>query len=252
VPYRFAVDAGDYTDLASGRVFEGAPGHPAFPVRLASEIFQRCLAIRRARGENRPVSLYDPCCGGAYLLGTIGYLHLEEIERIAGSDVDEGILPLALRNLELLTLRGLDRRMAQLADLADRYGKDSHRAALSSARRMRVRVASDSRAGSLGVEVFPADALAPGVLLSSLAGRRIDVVVTDVPYGRGSAWGVPASAVGPPAHALLESLLPCLGPGAVVAVCADKAQDFRHEAYRRADVLGLGKRRVTILTRADG
>ena len=48
--YLYATERPDYSDLASGRVFYSLPGHPAFPIRLASEIFQRCLAFRRAAG----------------------------------------------------------------------------------------------------------------------------------------------------------------------------------------------------------
>jgi 23S rRNA (guanine2535-N1)-methyltransferase len=63
VKYRFAVQRENYEDLSSGRVLYGQPGSTAFPVRIASEIFQRC-AERLARLEAPPLySLYDPCCG---------------------------------------------------------------------------------------------------------------------------------------------------------------------------------------------
>lgn len=91
MPYRFATAASDYSDYAGGRVFYGAPGYPALPVRLASEVLQRCLAIR---GATSPAVLYDPCCGGAYHLGTLAYLHWQRIGAIAGSDVDAEALAL--------------------------------------------------------------------------------------------------------------------------------------------------------------
>src|SRR5690349_6954969 len=101
--YRFALDHEDYSDFAAGRVFYGLPGHPAFPVRLASEIFQRCRAISAAQLP----SIYDPCCGGAYLLSTLAYLHGKDIRRIVASDVDQSILQTADANLALLTIDGL-------------------------------------------------------------------------------------------------------------------------------------------------
>ncbi len=42
--YHYVYQAKDYSHFSSGRVFHSLPGHPAFPVRLASEIFQRCIA----------------------------------------------------------------------------------------------------------------------------------------------------------------------------------------------------------------
>ena len=44
--YKYVQEQSDYTDLSSGRVFYSLPGHPAFPAGLASEIFQRFVAIR--------------------------------------------------------------------------------------------------------------------------------------------------------------------------------------------------------------
>lgn len=59
MPYRFATERRDYSDYASGKVFYALPGCPAFPVRLASEIFQRCLEIRAAEDATQPCVLYD-------------------------------------------------------------------------------------------------------------------------------------------------------------------------------------------------
>jgi tRNA G10 N-methylase Trm11 len=205
------------------------------------------MAIRKACGERGTVTLYDPCCGGASLLGSVGFLHGEAIDRIVGSDVDEGILPLAARNLGLLTVEGMDRRMAELHELEQHFGKTSHRQALESARRMRERVLDLRRMRPLATRVFAADALSPASVGSCLASERIDLVVTDVPYGSGSAWSVSEPVQGRPAHAMLEALLPHLAPHSLVAVCADKAQRIAHEAYRRLEQFQVGKRRVAIL-----
>jgi len=61
--YQFAKERPDYSDLASGRVFYSLPGHPAFPIRLADEILQRCLARREASHVTGPCILYDPVVG---------------------------------------------------------------------------------------------------------------------------------------------------------------------------------------------
>src|SRR6266498_5343207 len=58
--YKYEKGFVDYSDLASGRVFYSSPGYPAFPVRLASEIFQRCMAHRETIYQNTtPCTLYD-------------------------------------------------------------------------------------------------------------------------------------------------------------------------------------------------
>src|ERR1041385_4120568 len=134
--YRFIQTREDYSDLAAGKVFHGLPGHPAFPVRLASEIFQRCLALRKDTDRTEPCVIYDPCCGGAYLLSTLGYLFWNDINRILASDIDTTVLQIAESNLALLTVDGLQRRATQLAELQARYGKPSHVEALASAQRL--------------------------------------------------------------------------------------------------------------------
>ena len=108
--YRFVRERENYEDYASGRVFVGMPGNPAFPVRLASEVLQRCAAIHRAEGHRGPFRVYDPCCGAAYHLVVIGYLHIGQIRKITGSDIDAEALALAERNLGMLSLAGLERR----------------------------------------------------------------------------------------------------------------------------------------------
>src|SRR5215213_9021775 len=132
--YKYAKEQQDYSDFSSGRVLYSLPGHPAFPVRLASEIFQRCVAQRETiHKTSTPCTLYDPCCGAAYHLSVLGYLHREHIREIIASDVDEKAVALAERNLGLLDAHGLDKRIHELSKMFEEYGKDSHREALQSA-----------------------------------------------------------------------------------------------------------------------
>src|SRR5262245_25916369 len=121
MPYRFVSERPDYSDFAAGPVLYSLPGRPAFPVRLASEIFQRCQAHLRRTGSAGPYTIYDPCCGSGYLLTVLAYLHRPMIQQLAGSDVDAEVIPLAARNLSLLTLAGVEARIAQLAELSERF-----------------------------------------------------------------------------------------------------------------------------------
>ncbi|HUX87113.1 MAG TPA: hypothetical protein VMW65_08935 [Chloroflexota bacterium] len=240
----------DYSDFAAGRVFRGLPGHPAFPVRLADEIFQRVLALFQDRGGRPPVTLYDPLCGGAYLLATLGYLHWPSLKRLVGSDLDPDALALAARNLGLLGAAGLAERVAQLNTLQSLYGKESHAEALTSARRFQERRAFLARSHSIETTLFQADATNPGDLELNLGSASVDLVITDVPYGRSSTWLDGTAGTIEPAgqiDRLLTALLPLLSPGAVVAVASDKGQRPGHASYQRLGKIQVGIRRVVFL-----
>ena len=101
--YKYVIAQQDYSDFSSGRVFYSLSGHPAFPVRLASEVFQRCVVSRKTIYENEtPCTLYDPCCGVAYNLSVLAHLHREYIQELIGSDIDKKAIALAKRNLQLV------------------------------------------------------------------------------------------------------------------------------------------------------
>jgi hypothetical protein len=247
MPYKFALDRADYSDLASGKVFLSAPGHPAFPVRLASEVFQRCLAIRAADGLTGRLTLFDPCCGAAYHLVVLAFLHGESIREIVAADIDPQILPLAERNLSMLSLAGFDRRMIELAELRQRFGKASHTDALAAAGRMRKRLIRFSGRNAISVRSFPADALNGESVSRGLQGGRVDVVLTDVPYGRHSHWQTSSPGDRDPVRRLLDALRPSLHPGSVAAVISEKGKDAAHEDFQRIARLQIGKRQAVFL-----
>ncbi len=74
MPYLFATEDKNYMDYASGRVIYNLPGLPAFPVRLASEIFLRAVRHLNLKTSHQRIVLYDPTCGGAYHLTALGML----------------------------------------------------------------------------------------------------------------------------------------------------------------------------------
>jgi len=250
VPYRFATERRDYSDYASGRVFYGLPGFPAMPVRLAGEMFARALAFRAAQSLHSPCTVYDPCCGGAYHLATLGYLHWSDIDAIIGSDVDEEALSLAQRNLDLLTPAGIERRIAEIAQMSAAYGKPSHAEAQASAEVLRKQLLGLVEEHTIRCELFRADATDGQALQTKLRGRPVDIVLTDVPYGRRSGWQVPPTAPASsltPAGRMLEALLSVISPSTVIAVVADKQQSLAHPAYRRLGRFQLGDRHVVWL-----
>ncbi len=247
MPYKFAQERSDYSDLASGQVLYNLPGRPAFPIRLASEIFQRCLAKRITTGNMQRLVIYDPCCGAAYHLTTLAHLHWDSIQEIIGSDIDPTAVQLAERNLALLTAAGLDKRIAELTKLYHQYGKESHQLTLRSAHTLRRRIANLIEGHSIQTRVFQANALNVLEISRQLADSRVDIIFTDVPYGQHSQWRVSNTSNRSPLWAMLNALASCLHPTSIIAIACDKQQKILHEQYERVERFQIGKRQVVLL-----
>jgi 23S rRNA (guanine2535-N1)-methyltransferase len=253
MPYRFAHDRPDYTDFAAGPVLYSLPGQPAFPVRLTTEIFQRCQAHLQRLGRFPPYAVYDPCCGSAYLLTTLGYLHWPAIRQLVGSDVSQEVIGLAERNLSLLTLAGVDARIAQLAGRHEQYGKPSHAEAQASAERLRARLLAYRELHPIRSRFFAADALDGATLRSHFGDEAVDIVITDLPYGQRTAWQGDSDQAAPgPEWQFLEALREIVTPLSIIAVTATKRQKLAHEAYERVEQFQIGKRRTLFFRLKEG
>ena len=252
--YQYAKDRPDYSDFASGRVFYSVPGHPAFPIRLADEILQRCLAWREANHLTRPCVLYDPCCGAAYHLSAPAYLHWHSFREVIGSDIDQKAVNVAQKNLGLLSVEGLDKRISEISEMFRLYGKESHKEALDSAHRLRDRIGTLTGEHHLKTRVFQASALNDEELRANLKGVAVDIVFADVPYGLHSHWQNPDSNPdsGNSLWRMLDALLGVLAPTSVVAIASNKRQKAFHEGYQRIEQFHVGKRRVVLLKPSSG
>lgn len=254
--YRYAQDR-NFEDYASGRVFYARAGQPAFPVRLASEIFQRCYQHWFAGGKRGGCTLYDPVCGGGYWLAVLAYLHWEAIAAIYASDFDRDVLPLAQRNLSLTTLEGLNQRISEIEAMIARFHKASHRNALESAREFYRQLESNLESHAIEGTVFQADATNAQNIALGLTGQQVDLILADVPYGWHSQWQIAnedkesqltvQTAHLTPIEAMLRALHSILNPGAVLAIAYDKSQKFQQGKYLRLERFQVGKRRILIL-----
>jgi 16S rRNA G966 N2-methylase RsmD len=241
--YKYAIERRDYSDLASGNVFYSLPGHPAFPVRLASEVYQRCLAWRGM--ENSPCTIYDPCCGAAYHVCVVAYLHWDSVCRVICSDIDKKAIQVAGRNLGLLTPAGMERRSREISAMVRLYDKESHKGALESITRMQEQVNLLSAIRPIQTHVFQANATSTADLRKGLQDTAIDIVFTDIPYGQHSQWEQTQSPH--PTWTLLEVLLEFLSPKSILAIASDKFQKASHDKYSPLEKFQIGKRQVVIL-----
>ena len=241
--YKFASEHTNYADLAGGHVFYTLPGLPAFPVRLASEIYQRGLEFR-GKG-NSPCTIYDPCCGAAYHLSVIAYLHWDSVCRVICSDINEKAIQMAERNLGLLTPGGIKRRIREISAMVRLYDKESHKGALESITRMQEQVNQLTAVRPIQARLFQADPTDSASLRLGVQDTFIDMVITDIPDGQNIQWESTRAAE--PVHAMLEALFSFLSPKSILAVAADRHQKIAHEKYKRLEKLQIGKRQIVFL-----
>ncbi len=228
----------NYEDFAGGRVLYHKAGLTNFPVRLAQEIFCRCLGYLKDKSD---ICLYDPCCGSGYLLTVLGFLNAGSLKTIMGSDISEEALKTASLNLSLLGDTGFSQRYQQLQSLYSEYGKESHREALESAERLLSMLVA--KAHRPAFHVFHANVFSPEAFLKQ--NFKADIVISDVPYGDMVSWrGSEETGIA----AMLNNLLPVLKPTTVIAVCSDKKQKIQAENFRRLEKQQIGKRKFEIFS----
>lgn len=245
--YRYA-SARNYQDFASGRVIYARPGQPAFPVRLASEIFQRCYEHWQKAGGSGRCTLFDPTSGGAYWLVALAYLHWEKIEKIVAADIDADAVTLAACNLSLLTIEGLNRRITEIERMMIEFGKKSHAEALKSAQTFQEILSTNLQSHHIQARTFRADVLCTQEMKTRLDTDDIDILLADVPHGKNTDWqGDEPIGEGDAINQMMAALLPVLSRNAVIAITADKKQKIRREGYQRLERFQVGKRRVEIL-----
>ncbi len=230
----------NYEDYSSGRVIYGNPGATNFPVRVSSEIFQHCLYYLRNEGKMGPYRIYDPFCGVAYSCTTLGFLHGAEIISITASDVSNDILKFAKKNLSLLSLEGINRRIDELKGLIEDYNKDSHKQALESAYRLKGKIHLDP----IETRCFQQNAIIEENFSRSEA--KYDIVISDLPYGRLTQWENSTSAENL-SQIFLDRLKNKLSSIAICALIFDKHQTISFQGYKIVKNFIFGKRKVVLL-----
>jgi len=231
--YKYVLDKQNYEDFAAGRVILSQSSMTSFPVRLASEIFQRCASLFPAPQRLR---VYDPCCGGGYLLTILGFLHSNNIASLYASDINPDSACLASDNLRLLSADGLSARCASLQNLARTYNKMSHHDALHSLERLRKFLPTQP----LSTLTWVGDAFQ-----QTVTSRTIDLMICDVPYGDISTWQTEHQDN--LVSRLLEAQYNCLVRAGITVVISSKKQRATYPRYARLQEETIGKRRILIL-----
>ena len=227
----------NFEDFASGRVILHKYNYPNFPVRLAQEIYCRCLSYIKNKTD---ICIYDPCCGSGYMLTTIGFLNINSLKTIVCSDFNGHALEIAGKNLNLLNISGLQERINHLQSLYMQFEKISHLQAIESAKRL-MKLLDEERI--IDTMTFKADILSKNILENK--NFKADIVFTDIPYGHLVSWQEDEDDS---INNFLENLISVIKQGSVVAVCSDKRQRIRSDKYVRLEKQQIGKRKFEILT----
>lgn len=232
--YKFETNKKDFSDFSSGRVLYNAANTTAFPVRLASEIIQRTFHILEKTSANEPYKIYDPCCGGGFLLATIGFLYHNLISEIIATDYDVEVLEIAKKNLSLLSKKGLDKRENEIKEYIDAFQKDSHRQALESINQLK------SLIGEKNVKINCAQRNITD--MSDFPIEGVNIIITDIPYGNIVEWNGDSNN---PIQNLFENSYKALDKNhSLMVVIADKKTRLEHKLFKRIEYFKVGKRQV--------
>lgn len=224
----------NFEDFASGRVIYHMGGEPTFPVRLTLEIYERSLHYSNKKTD---ITVYDCCCGGAYLLTILGLLKNKSISGLYGSDIDPKSIKLAEDNLGLITNTGMNKRKNELETLYKQYGKSSHKEALESLERVKNLISKEITASVFTQNVFE---------ISSLPFIP-DVIITDVPYGNMVEWNEGFGGI----NQMMDALAKICSPETILCICMDKKQKIQTDLFQRLEKQIIGKRKFEIYRMKD-
>jgi tRNA G10 N-methylase Trm11 len=230
----------NYEDYSSGRVIYSASGATNFPVRLSNQIFEICVDYLKLNGNNGPYRLYDPFCGFAYTLTTLGFMYSTIIRDLYASDVEQKSIEFAEKNLSLLSGEGISKRITEIESLIDKFGKDSHKEALQSAYNLQAQMT----ANNIQVASFKYDALGQFSLPEYV--NSVDLVIVDLPYGQLTHWSED-TAQNSRCQVFLDNIKDRLSEVSIVAITSDKKQVIEHQGYERIKKFNTGKRRTILL-----
>lgn len=231
----------NYEDYSSGRVLHGTPMATNFPVGLTRDIYKKCSEYLTKKGNPGPYIIYDPFCGVAYSLTVLGFFYGKNVKQIITSDADKTMLEFTHKNLSLLKKEGIDDRIKELNRFIKTYNKDSHRDALISAEKLKK--ISDEL--SIEIKEFQHNILSNTLLPKSV--NMIDMVITDLPYGKLTKWEGIDGEINP-AQEFLNKVKGRLKRNSVVAIVFNKQQKVLHDGFIKIKTYKVGKRKIIILS----
>ncbi|MCD9185059.1 MAG: hypothetical protein LUM44_01390 [Pyrinomonadaceae bacterium] len=245
--YKYNVKKENYSLFSSGNVLYSISGQPAFPVRLSSEIYQRCAEILNGKNIKPPYSIYDPFCGSGYLITTLGFLHGNTISNLTASDISNTAVELARRNLNLLTDKGLNSREEELVKLFTTFQKESHLEAIEKIKRLRTEFAT-LQTEKIVKKVFQADALSKESIEKNVSLASIDIAISDIPYGQQTNWLLEDNSLNDPVIGFLETIRHFVkSEGLIVLTTQSRIKFTENPNFKKVHSFKVGHRHIYLI-----
>ena len=224
----------NFEDFSSGRVFYHKPNYSNYPVRLAGEVFCRCLEYIDKKND---IVIYDPCCGSGYMLTVLGYLFNEKIKAIYASDISNEAVELAGRNFSLLSNPGIEKRKIELLDLYSKYGKESHKEAIKSLDNIRIFIKQKIEVNCYTRDIFNKDEIKSNKFTA-------DIIMTDVPYGNLVNW---SNQKDKQIEKLLDMVKSSITVRSIVSISHTKSQKIDNKSFHKINLLKVGHRSIDFI-----
>jgi hypothetical protein len=224
----------NYEDFSSGRVIYHKPNYPNYPVRLVGEIFSRCLVYLEKKNR---ICIYDPCCGGAYIVTVLGYLFNEIIDTIYCSDISREAIGLSQRNISLLSYYGMKNRKDELNELLNNFGKESHKNAINSLEKIEKLIKHEIQNNAFEANILNKKDFADKEFIA-------DIIITDVPYGNLVNW---SGNSGDEINELLNGIAPVINLNTVIAISHNKKQKINNCKFHIVEKMNVGHRKIDII-----
>lgn len=233
--YKYLKEKENYESYAAWRVLYSAFWAAPFPVRLIDEIFQRTCDLL---GKKDNLRMLDPCIGSWYMMTVLGFLHYRQITSIDWSDTNESMIEFAKKNLHLLTKDGIEKRISELKNTANKSEKQSHIEAMRDGEILKQRIV-DWWDHTIKTEckIWSIDKIE-----SLFQGNAYDIIIFDSPYGNLTSWEWDISI--DKMYISLSNLLTTWG---VLVIVSDKSIKFNVLEWYQKKILNHGKRRITFI-----
>lgn len=230
--YLYATEHKNSEIFSSWRVLYHTRNATAFPVRLIEEIWGRTKYLLHQLWNMWPYDIYDPCGWIGYMMTVLWLLDGSSIETIVVSDINKEFLDYAQKNLSLLSIEGVNKRMKELQDYVSLYNKESHTWALEDAYKILNIVEHQNQIRTFTYQ---------NDIMNSwdLGGHMFDTIIVDFPY-----WQLVSRNRNVDYWLIFQLFKKVLKENGILVIISDKQQKYVTDLFLPQWSFVIGKRKI--------